>query len=377
MTTGQFKHGTRLRISASAENYQSDSIIYTVDKDDANNNVINKSIQLTRTAFTITIIAKNKSTQEQLTGISISIDGIAVNNNVQAVSQGSHVIKVFKSGFGTVTETVNVTQDQTINIEMSDTLQIGFDIRKENIQDPSTARQYVTVNFQIGDSQSTSGVNDGGTTLYNVPYNTNIKIVAFAINYVYLSEDIIFDENSSLEIISRILQLPDDIVIDKVYGQEIYFEYYSETHGYGHRQTRIIDIINNSTATFDGIPISLPFRQQADGQQHTIVISSQGYEDKTFVVNGGNLFPDTNVYLQMITFDITLKYLATTSDTYRHTDIGLNGVVYQGGLGLFSQNHETVHPDIVYGSRIRVVGRSDSTVYLDTIVYQGGLINVP
>ena len=161
---------------------------------------IHKYYTLQDDNITLTVLVKNKKTSQTITGSTIYVDNVRLQNtNSVVTSKGEHTILVEKTGFGTVNTSVTLTQSETVTIELSDTLGALITGKKSDVQGDS-AYQGVTVTYRIGSSSVENPVaNDPNNPVdYELPYNTPIYVTASATGYqtktvtVQYSEDAVY-----------------------------------------------------------------------------------------------------------------------------------------------------------------------------------------
>lgn len=158
MATGQFKAGTKLILSASAETYTSVQQEYTVNAADAVNGVITKNIQLVKkTTVQVEVrVYSDSSFTNPLTGSTVKLVNTVTQSELNPdstmgaiysfrnVPVGSYYVQVTKQGYTQRTiQGYSVDDDKTINIWME--------------ADVSTTYRFT---FNIIDDISESAIND-------------------------------------------------------------------------------------------------------------------------------------------------------------------------------------------------------------------------
>lgn len=134
---------------------------------------------------TLTILVKNKKTNQYINNATIYVDNVRLQNtNSIVTSKGEHGIVVEKSGFGTVGTSVTLTESQTVTVEISDTFGVKITGKKSDVQG-NAAYQGVTVTYRIGSSAVENPVTNDpqNPTYYQIPFNTPIYVTASATGY--------------------------------------------------------------------------------------------------------------------------------------------------------------------------------------------------
>lgn len=155
---------------------------------------------------TLTILVKNKKTNQYINNATIYVDNVRLQNtNSIVTSKGEHGIVVEKSGFGTVGTTVTLTESQTVTVEISDTFGVKITGKKSDVQG-NAAYQGVTVTYRIGSSSVENPVTNDpqNPTYYQIPFNTPIYVTASATGYQTKTETYQFTEDvqyASLEVV--------------------------------------------------------------------------------------------------------------------------------------------------------------------------------
>jgi hypothetical protein len=149
-----------------------------------------------QTEADLTIRVKNSANDNYINDATIYVDGVVIQNNPVRLNKGNHTVKVEKSGFGTVTQTINLQYSTTIFINIKPTLTAHIHGYKSDVS-PAVAYNGVHVVYLIGDSTIPQIVNNTDQNItYELPYNTNIKVNVSATGYDAVEQTFRFTEET-------------------------------------------------------------------------------------------------------------------------------------------------------------------------------------
>ena len=172
---------------------------YITAKDEHNSILGEQHFYITlqdQTEADLTIRVKNSANDNYINDATIYVDGVAIQNNPVRLNKGNHTVKVEKSGFGTVTQTVNLQYSTTIFINIKPTLTAHIHGYKSDVS-PAVAYNGVHVVYFIGDSTIPQIVNNTNQNItYELPYNTNIKVNVSATGYDTVEQTFRFTEET-------------------------------------------------------------------------------------------------------------------------------------------------------------------------------------
>ena len=172
---------------------------YITAKDEHNSILGEQHFYITlqdQTEADLTIRVKNSANDNYINDATIYVDGIVIQNNPVRLNKGNHTIKVQKSGFGTVTQTVNLQYSTTIFINIKPTLTAHIHGYKPDVA-PALAYNGVHVAYLVGDSTIPQVVNNTDQNItYELPYNTNIKVSVSATGYDTVEQTFRFTEET-------------------------------------------------------------------------------------------------------------------------------------------------------------------------------------
>ena len=172
---------------------------YITAKDEHNSILGEQHFYITlqdQTEADLTIRVKNSANNNYINDATIYVDGVAIQNNPVRLNKGNHTVKVEKSGFGTVTQTVNLQYSTTIFINIKPTLTAHIHGYKSDVA-PAVAYNGVHVVYFIGDSTIPQIVNNTDQNItYELPYNTNIKVNVSATGYDTVEQTFRFTEET-------------------------------------------------------------------------------------------------------------------------------------------------------------------------------------
>ena len=172
---------------------------YITAKDEHNSILGEQHFYITlqdQTEADLTIRVKNSANDNYINDATIYVDGVAIQNNPVRLNKGNHTVKVEKSGFGTVTQTVNLQYSTTIFINIKPTLTAHIHGYKSDVA-PAVAYNGVHVVYLVGDSAIPQIVNNTDQNItYELPYNTNIKVNVSATGYDTVEQTFRFTEET-------------------------------------------------------------------------------------------------------------------------------------------------------------------------------------
>lgn len=154
------------------------------------------NVQLTESTVSLNILVRDTSNSSYINDATIYVDNEIVSSLPVSVDKGIHTIKVQKSGYGTITQTVNLTQDETITIDVKPTVTAHIHAHKSDVPG-SIGYNGVHVVYFVGSSNVPIVVNNVNNNItYELPYNTNIKVNASCTDYVTKEQTYTFTEES-------------------------------------------------------------------------------------------------------------------------------------------------------------------------------------
>ena len=154
------------------------------------------NVQLTESTVNLNILVRDTSNSSYINDATIYVDNEIVNHLPVSVDKGIHTIKVQKSGYGTITQTVNLSQDETVTIDVKPTVTAHIHAHKSDVPG-SIGYNGVHVVYFVGSSNVPIVVNNVDNNItYELPYNTNIKVNASCTDYVTKEQTYTFTEES-------------------------------------------------------------------------------------------------------------------------------------------------------------------------------------
>ena len=154
------------------------------------------SVKLTESTVSLNILVRDSSNSSYINDATIYVDNEIVNHLPVSVDKGIHTIKVQKSGYGTITQTVNLTQNETVTIDIKPTVTAHIHAHKSDIPG-ATGYNGVRVVYLVGSSNVPIIVNNVDNNItYELPYNTNIRVNASCTDYVTKEQTFTFTEES-------------------------------------------------------------------------------------------------------------------------------------------------------------------------------------
>ena len=149
-----------------------------------------------QTEADLTIRVKNSINDNYINDATIYVDGVVIQNNPVTLNKGNHTVKVEKSGFGTVTQTINLQYTTTIFINIKPSLTAHIHGYKSDVA-PAVAYNGVHVVYLVGDSTIPQIVNNTDQNItYELPYNTNIRVNVSATGYDSVEQTFRFTEET-------------------------------------------------------------------------------------------------------------------------------------------------------------------------------------
>lgn len=154
------------------------------------------NVQLTESTVDLNILVRDYNTHSYINDATIYVDNEIVNRLPIAVDKGVHIIKVQKVGYGTVVREVNLTSNQTVTIDIKNTVTTHIHAHKAG-ETGAAAYQGVTVTYRVaGTSSDVTVDNPNSNAVYEIPYNTNVTVTASAQGYQTVQETYSFNEET-------------------------------------------------------------------------------------------------------------------------------------------------------------------------------------